>query len=110
MTYDPTSVFVTRALLGDANLDGNVDVLTDAFALVGNLGTTSGATFVDGDFTGDGAVDVLGDAFALVGNLGTTFGASSSLALSASAVPEPGSATLIILAGITAIAQRRRQA
>lgn len=110
VTYDPTSVFVTRALLGDANLDGNVDVLTDVFALVGNLGTTSGATFVDGDFTGDGAVDVLGDVFALVGNLGTTFGASSSLALSASAVPEPGSATLIILAGITAIAQRRRQA
>ena len=58
------------AIPGDANLDGQVDVLGDAFALVGNLGTTGGATFAQGDFNGDGEVDVLGDAFILVGNLG----------------------------------------
>ena len=58
------------AIPGDANLDGQVDVLVDAFALVGNLGTTVGATFAQGDFDGDGDVDVLGDAFILVGNLG----------------------------------------
>ena len=62
------SVYV--ALPGDANLDGQVDVLNDAFALIGNLGTTSGATFAQGDFNGDGAVDVLTDAFTLVGRLG----------------------------------------
>ena len=50
--------------------DGQVDVLGDAFALVENLGTTSGATFSQGDFNGDGAVDVLNDAFTLVANLG----------------------------------------
>ena len=52
------------------NLDGSVDVLGDAFALVGNLGTTTGAVWADGDFNGDGAVNVLDDAFILVGRLG----------------------------------------
>lgn len=58
------------AIPGDANLDGQVNVLGDAFALVGNLGTTGGATWQQGDFNGDGNVNVLGDAFVLVGNLG----------------------------------------
>ena len=58
------------SLPGDANLDGQVDVLGDAFLLVGNLGTTGGATWAQGDFNGDGNVNVLGDAFILVGNLG----------------------------------------
>ena len=69
---------VLVALPGDANLDGKVDVLGDAFALVGNLGTTSGAAWRMGDFNGDGAVDVLNDAFALVGNLGKTLIPASS--------------------------------
>ena len=58
------------AIPGDANLDGVVDVLEDAFALVGNLGSTGGATWAQGDFNADGSVDVLDDAFILVGNLG----------------------------------------
>ena len=57
------------ALPGDANLDGVVDVLGDAFILVNNLGAT-GRTFTQGDFDGSGTVDVLGDAFILVNNLG----------------------------------------
>ena len=61
------SVYV--ALPGDANLDGAVDVLGDAFILVNNLGAT-GRTFTQGDFDGSGTVDVLGDAFILVNNLG----------------------------------------
>ena len=66
----PVDEQIHVALPGDANLDGRVDVLGDAFPLVGGLGTTSGATWAQGDFTGDGKVDVLGDAFVLVGNLG----------------------------------------
>ena len=62
------SVYV--AIPGDANLDGQVDVLNDGFALVANLNTTTNAVFADGDFNGDGQVDVLGDAFILVANLG----------------------------------------
>ena len=57
------------AIPGDANLDGEVDLLNDAFELVGNLGVESGATWQDGDFNGDGAVDLLEDAFLLVGSL-----------------------------------------
>ena len=55
---------------GDANLDGMVDVLEDAFTLVDNLGSTSITSWSQGDFNGNGVVDVLGDAFALVANLG----------------------------------------
>ncbi|MDA8564236.1 DVUA0089 family protein [Mariniblastus sp.] len=57
------------AIPGDANLDGRVDVLSDAFALVANLGTNGGAVWAQGDFNGDGDVSVLGDAFLLVANL-----------------------------------------
>ena len=57
------------AIPGDANLDGRVDVLNDAFTLVSNLITPSGALHADGDFNGDGQVDILGDAFILVANL-----------------------------------------
>ena len=81
------SIYV--ALPGDANLDGQVDVLEDAFALVANLGTAGGATFAQGDFNGDGNVDVLSDAFILVSRLGQsvvppTTPASSTLFLAQS--------------------------
>jgi parallel beta-helix repeat protein len=65
------------ALSGDTNLDGEVDLLNDAFTLVGNLGTASEATWESGDFDGDGAVDLLTDAFALIGNLNTTVSGQS---------------------------------
>jgi len=58
--------------LGDLDFNGTVNVLGDALALVINLGTTSGATYVQGDINGDGAVNVLGDALVLVTNLGFT--------------------------------------
>ena len=70
--YDPAMNQQVRLVLpGDANLDGTVDVLGDAFGLINNLGVTEGATWADGDFNGDGAVDVLGDAFIHTGTLGS---------------------------------------
>ena len=66
-----TSNGQTGTFAGDANLDGVVDVLNDAFALIGNL--NSGAiSWSEGDFNADGTVDVLGDAFVLIGNLGSS--------------------------------------
>ena len=59
----------TGTFLGDLNCDGVVDVLGDAFILVGSLGSTV-MSYSDGDANLDGTVDVLNDAFALVGNLG----------------------------------------
>ena len=55
--------------LGDLNCDGAVNVLGDAFVLVGNLGLVP-VSYIDGDINLDGEVDVLGDAFALISNLG----------------------------------------
>ena len=58
---------------GDADLNGTVDVLMDAFTLVGNLGADEGITsWSQGDFNADRTVNVLGDAFLLVGNLGNS--------------------------------------
>ena len=53
---------------GDLNCDGLVNVLGDAFILLGNLGS-SVDTYAAGDINFDGMVDVLGDAFILIGNL-----------------------------------------
>jgi hypothetical protein len=56
---------------GDINLDGTVNVLGDAFLLIGNLGS-SASSWQQGDLNGDGTVNVLGDAFLLIGNLGNS--------------------------------------
>ena len=56
---------------GDLNCDGTVNVLGDAFALVGNLNNTV-TTYSAGDLNFDGTVNVLGDAFTLIGNLNNT--------------------------------------
>ena len=71
LTLVVTSNGVTGALQGDVNLDGTVDVLNDAFALVGSLGQ-SATSRSQGDLNADGLVDVLNDAFILVGQLGQT--------------------------------------
>ena len=54
--------------IGDLNCDGLVNVLGDAFILIGNL-NQSGLAYTDGDLDFDGDVDVLGDAFILIGAL-----------------------------------------
>ena len=63
-----TSNGVTGASLGDVNLDGSVDILSDAFTLIGSLGQSVTSRF-QGDLNADGEVDVLNDAFILIGQL-----------------------------------------
>ena len=60
------------AIPGDITLDGTVDVLGDAFALIANLGLSGDTSWSQGDLDADGTVDVLGDAFILIANLGRT--------------------------------------
>ena len=56
---------------GDLDCNGVVDVLGDAFALIGNLGNAV-TSYSQGDIDFDGTVTVLGDAFLLIGNLGNS--------------------------------------
>ena len=69
-TLVETSNGQTGAIIGDINLDGTVNVLGDAFALVGSLDGSGG--YADGDLNADQTVNVLGDAFILIGNLGSS--------------------------------------
>ena len=69
LTLIQTSNDFVGTFLGDFDCNGTVDVLGDAFILVGSLGSDV-SSYSDGDATFDGTVDVLGDAFVLVGNLG----------------------------------------
>ena len=56
--------------VGDANLDGSVTVLEDAFTLIANLGSLVAVSYSEGDFNADQQATVLGDAFLLIANLG----------------------------------------
>ena len=76
-TLVETSNGVFGTFLGDINLDGNVDVLGDAFILVSNLSSLASVGWGDGDLNADGQIDVLGDAFRLIGNLGQSNTSSS---------------------------------
>jgi hypothetical protein len=60
----------TCFLLGDLDHNGSVNI-SDLAQLLGNYGTTSGATYEDGDLDFDGDVD-LSDLAALLGVYGTT--------------------------------------
>ena len=75
-TMVQTSNGITGTFAGDINLDGTVNVLSDAFTLVSNLGN-SATSWSQGDLNGDGTVSVLGDAFLLIGNLGRSNSAAS---------------------------------
>ncbi|MDA8563353.1 glycosyl hydrolase [Mariniblastus sp.] len=70
-TYVQTSNGQTGTFLGDFNLDGNVDVLQDAFTLIANLGNAV-SSYANGDANMDGTVTVLRDAFVLIANLGSS--------------------------------------
>jgi autotransporter-associated beta strand protein len=93
---------VVRALYGDANLDNVVNAL-DFNAVAANYGATS-QQWINGDFTYDGTVNSA-DFTALSGGFGLTLPAPAP-ALGA-LVPEPGA--ILMLAGVGAIASRRRR-
>ena len=69
--YVQTSNNQTGTFLGDLNLDGSVNVLGDAFILIGNLNRAA-TSYGQGDTNLNGTVNVLGDAFTLIGNLNRT--------------------------------------
>jgi hypothetical protein len=104
-----TSNGVKGARPGDVNLDGSVNVLGDAFILVGNLNSQGPYSYGNGDLNADQTFDVLGDAFLLIAHLGQTNDAITSTA-AASSVPEPSNVWLIGLTTIGFLIGRRRNA
>ena len=69
-TLVETSNGVQGTPIGDLDLNGQVDVLGDAFALIANLGSNGPISYGLGNINCDLSVDVLGDAFLLIANLG----------------------------------------
>lgn len=113
VTYSFAAAFATRALLGDANLDGfigqaDLDVVLLNFGQSNLNGNNDGVSFVTGDFTGDGFVGQA-DLDAVLLN----FGDSTPLNLDGSpldlnTIPEPTSLALLGLGGVALTTRRRR--
>jgi hypothetical protein len=89
---------IRATLLGDSDLDGQVNV-ADLANLAGNFGVTTGATWINGDFDYNGNVNVA-DLADLAGNFGqslSSIGASAAMpASAAAAVPEPATIALTL--------------
>ena len=102
--YTPTQVrllVLASTLPSDFNGDGVVDG-EDFLAWQGNFGTTSGASRADGDADGDGDVDGQ-DFLVWQSQFGTTAGGGEG---GRQAIPEPGSAVLLVAASLLTIGRR----
>ncbi len=98
------AIVTTYDLLGDANLDGKVD-LTDLNIVLNNLGTTTSLRSA-GNFDGQPTID-LTDLNDVLNNLGTTYATNNAgLAIS---TPEPSSLGIIAMVTPLLFHRRRRQ-
>lgn len=105
------AVTFAYAAPGDANIDGQVDILDAAnFAAAGKYGTGEPATWSEGDFGYDGVVDILDVSDFMSTGL---YGAGSYIPPvpgAVAAVPEPGVSTAAAVAGACgAVAWRWRR-
>jgi hypothetical protein len=99
VTYTATGVEVTRAILGDADLSGQIGQ-ADLNAVLGNWGAI-GQTWATGDFNGDGLV-AQADLNAVLSN----WGQQAAPDLQGLPVPEP--AALTVLTPLLLTLRRRR--
>ncbi len=107
---DSNSIFVASELLGDANVDGHVD-LNDLDTVLNNLGSAT-SLWTSGNFDNASTID-LNDLNDVLNNLGTNFANSSSVIAAESLVaatptPEPASLSLLAFA-LPLLLRKRRQ-
>lgn len=96
---------IMQAVPGDADLDGLVGYW-DLSRMIDTFGASTGALWVDADFTGDGAVSSA-DYIALKSNFG--YGAAVAPSVNAGgAAPEPASLAILAVGAVLAGANRRR--
>ncbi len=108
VAVDPSSLLLRYTVLGDANLDGKVDI-ADFLLLRHNFGLTSNASWDQGDFDYDGKIDIT-DFMILRAHFGASLAATPAAAAQwmavpaiaeFQAVPEPEPIELMIVAGLT---------
>ncbi|MGN6369888.1 MAG: autotransporter-associated beta strand repeat-containing protein [Phycisphaerae bacterium] len=104
---DGNSILLTVALLGDANVDGKVD-LTDLSTVLNNFGTTT-PNWTSGNFDGAATID-LTDLSDVLNNFGLTSPSptAASFASAATAAPEPASLAALMLATPILLKRRNR--
>jgi hypothetical protein len=91
--------------LGDANMDGHVD-LTDLSLVLNNFGS-SNDHWTAGNFDGAATID-LTDLSDVLNNFGTTTSGVSVAGGAVAAAPEPASLGLLGIAGVLVLNRRRR--
>jgi len=105
-TIDNTTVLIRTTLLGDANLDGTVNIGDfSQLAASFNLATNKWAK---GDFNYDGTTNI-GDFSLLASNFNLTLAApTAGREVLPAAVPEPASCLGVVLAGAMTLTRRGR--
>jgi hypothetical protein len=99
---DMPALIMVRGLMGDANLDGRVDI--DDLTVVLARYNQTGMTWGQGDFNGDGQVDI-NDLTIVLAHYNQTTGAAGIVA-----VPEPSAIGLLLASAacLLGFARRRR--
>ncbi|MGN6370770.1 MAG: BNR-4 repeat-containing protein [Phycisphaerae bacterium] len=103
VAVNANSILVAPELLGDANVDGAVD-LTDLSVVLDNFGKAEG-TWTSGNFDGAGVID-LSDLSFVLNHFGKRF-AGARVGGNAQAAPEAGTLGVLVM-GVMGLLGRRR--